>query len=160
MILAVQTIYGLSSFEWEHTALIVDKVCNCQQFNVNIVPLGCNLIQNETQAQRFSCKFWNTFPPALLVENETPTQVFSSEFCKFFQPVSPLKRVFSTAFFLWILRNFSVSNFIKTKILAQVLFYEFNKIFCEGLLLMIWSLPDFFCKIYCSLKWKIKEYQR
>ena len=64
-----------------------------QQFDVDIVPLGCNFIRNETPAQGF-------FQPAFLLENETPVQVFPGEFFKIFQPVSLLRRDSSTGIFL------------------------------------------------------------
>ena len=70
------------------------------QFHVDIVPLACIFVKNETTAQVFSWKFCKIFNNTYFVEH--------------------LQRV--------------PSNYM---IIARV-----------------------FCKIYFSLKWKIKEYQR
>ena len=66
------------------------------------------------------------------------------------------------------MRNFSARNSVKNKILAQVFSCEFCKFFKStyftehlrraGSNDMI--ITKFVHKIYCSLKWKIKGYQR
>ena len=68
-------------------------------------------------------------PPACsFVKNKTPTQVFSCKYLEIFQPAA----LFRTR--LWdVCFPVNFTKFLRTLILKNT---------CEGLLLMIWSLPD------------------
>ena len=90
-------------------------------------------------------------PTRNFIKNETVTQEFPCEFWKFFQPVhlskTRFQQIWAQVFFLRVLQK--VSRIFRTS--ADI---------CESLFLIICSLLDFICKIYYSLKWKVKEYQR
>ena len=77
-----------------------------QAFDVDVVPPACNFIGNEALAHVFSC-----------------------EFLEFLHPVTLLKTRPCHSYFLVILRNISVSNFLKAETPPQVFLPSFEKFF-------------------------------
>ena len=95
--------------------------------------------------------------PATLLKTRLRIWFFLSNFENFFQ-----------VFFFLILRNFSACNFVNSKAPVQIFPCEFCKILkntcCAEHLRRTASndviIVRFFCKIYCSLKSKIKKCER
>ena len=134
-----------------HCIINDSKNSKNQQFDVEAVPLDCNLIQKDTPVLFFFCEFWQLFQSATLLKMRLHHTWILVSFVKCF---SCIFQVFSTCKFIKKTTTHAFSCKF-CKIFMKTYFVYYLQTAASNLLLML----DLFI-FYCSLKWKIKRYQR
>ena len=92
-------------------------------------PKAWSLIKDENSTQVFFCKFCKIFQPEILSNIRLLQSCFLATFYKFLSLQLYQKLDSFTGVFFWNFRNFSVCNFTKNEIPAQVSSYELCKLF-------------------------------